>query len=117
MYYILKDKLAIPCEDLVEWSVWMSKNENDCDVGKTDVEGTFVSTVFLGLDHQFHGGGDPLLFETMAFSEDGVVAGPIRTSSWGEAQANHDNTVKTIKRQLRKAKETASLEVEKIFTA
>ena len=33
--------------------------------------GSVVSTVFLGLDHNFTEVGDPVLWETMVFGEDG----------------------------------------------
>lgn len=47
-----------------------------------------VSTVFLGLDHNFRSDGPPLLFETL------VTGGPLdqrmeRYSSWSEAVAGH----------------------------
>ena len=47
-----------------------------------------VSTVFLGIDHNFRGEGPPLLFETMVFG------GPLnetqeRCSTWAEAEAQH----------------------------
>jgi Lar family restriction alleviation protein len=53
--------------------------------------GVRVSTVFIGLDHQF-GEGPPLLFETM------IVGGPHdgyqnRCSTWDEAVAMHAMTV------------------------
>lgn len=41
--------------------------EQDSAVGRTEVpNGYYVSTVFLGLDHQM-GEGEPILFETMVF--------------------------------------------------
>lgn len=36
-------------------------------VGKTVVRNLKVSTVFLGLNHQYCKGGPPLIFETMVF--------------------------------------------------
>jgi hypothetical protein len=47
-----------------------------------------VSTVFMGIDHNFTRGGPPLLFETMIFGgpEDGFQA---RYSTWDEAEAGH----------------------------
>lgn len=54
----------IPCEDLIEWGKWMGVM--DRHVALTKVYGVRISTVFLGLDHNFYG-GEPILFETMVF--------------------------------------------------
>lgn len=51
-----------------------------------------VSTVFLGLDHNFTGKGPPLLFETMVFG--GRLDGDYqRTSTWDEAVKAHEAAV------------------------
>lgn len=53
-----------------------------------------VSTVFLGLDHNW-GGGPPLLFETMIFT-DGEGGYCRRYSAWEEAEAGHWETVRML---------------------
>ena len=50
-----------------------------------------VSTVFLGIDHNYSGKGPPVLFETM------VLGGPrndttFRYSSWDDAEVFHFTT-------------------------
>ncbi len=62
--YILHGKTAIPCDNLFAWAQWFEAA--DRLVAKTEVGDVRISTVFLGLDHNF-GEGDPLLFETMIF--------------------------------------------------
>lgn len=58
-------------------------------VGRTTVyDGCDVSTVFLGLDHNWTNQGAPIVFETMVFG------GPFdqeqeRYSTWAEAEAGH----------------------------
>lgn len=55
--------------------------------------GAYVSTVFLGLDHNFGDRGpSPILFETMTF---GVGDEPeqVRYSTWAEAEAGHQAAV------------------------
>ena len=62
-------------------------------VAKDTMGGCVISTVFIGLDHNF-GEGLPLLFETMIFGEpddfssdfDGAT---LRYSSWVEAEEGH----------------------------
>lgn len=84
--YILKDKVAIPTDDLLEWA----RNFEGANrhVARTEVRpGLVVSTVFLGLDHSF-GDGPPLLFETMTF-EGGDEINCERTSTWVEAELAH----------------------------
>jgi hypothetical protein len=68
--YILVGQSAVPCDDLIEWATWF--DTADRRVFKTLVGEYEVSTVFLGLDHNFHRlltGEDspPILFETMIF--------------------------------------------------
>lgn len=68
-HYILEEDGKTPKDvDLMTWGRWM---ENDAvrRVGDTTVADARVSTVFLGLDHQFDH-GDPLLWETMIFGGD-----------------------------------------------
>jgi hypothetical protein len=54
----------IPCEDIFLWSEWMEKANRH--VGEDILGDIRVSTIFLGLDHNYHG-GKPILYETMIF--------------------------------------------------
>jgi hypothetical protein len=56
-HYILDDQRnVVEVEDVVEWARWMEESEN-CFVAKTKVGESRVSTVFIGLDHNFGQGG------------------------------------------------------------
>lgn len=63
--YILDDAgNPVPCEDLDEWAKCYGKADRRVALDKRgDIS---VSTVFLGLDHNW-GEGPPLLYETMVF--------------------------------------------------
>lgn len=59
-----------------------------------------VSTVFLGLDHNFSGHGPPLLFETMCFG--GVCDGAQqRYATWHEAEQGHEAIVQRVRLALK----------------
>jgi len=64
-YTILKDGKVVPVADVLEWGRWFEDFENR-RVAKTEVGGIEISTVFLGINHNF-GSGRPLWFETMVF--------------------------------------------------
>lgn len=68
-------------------------------VAKTLVGGTEISTIFMGLDHQY-GDGPPLLFETMTFGLDGLDGVEQRYSTWAEAEAGHATTVARVRAHL-----------------
>jgi hypothetical protein len=86
-YYRLVGKRIVPCHTLEVWGTWMESK--DRIVARTDVEGLLqVSTVFLGLDHNFYGKGPPILFETMIFG-DGVDGYQTRCSTWEQAEQMH----------------------------
>lgn len=60
-----------PAPDLISWvKWWMQADERHVALDTCDH--WRVSTVFLGLDHNWRPGGAPLLFETMVFDEDGT---------------------------------------------
>lgn len=92
MKYILVNKKVVATDDL---SVWAEFYENDKNrvVTQTTTEHFFVSTVFLGLDHNFSGGA-PITFETMIFkSNDSEIdfhdEYQERYATWEEAEAGH----------------------------
>jgi hypothetical protein len=88
--YILDGKIPVPCEDLLQWGAWMETGDR---VLKQEQVGQFwVSTVFLGLDHQY-GAGPPRLFETMVFDagRDGIYQS--RYSTWELALEGHERAV------------------------
>ena len=84
--YILDGHTPVACDDFMAWATWFESA--DRRVARTDLDGgVFVSTVFLGMDHQW-GNGPPLLFESMVFG------GPLdqeqdRYSTWDEAERGH----------------------------
>ena len=65
--YILKDGKPVPCDDTLAWGEWFSRNEGRIVARDEDVDGYFVSTVFMGIDHSFGFSPVPILFETMAW--------------------------------------------------
>ncbi len=66
-------------------------------VGLDTVGDKRVSTVFLGLDHQY-GDGPPLLFETMVFPKDSYSDLYCeRYSTYDEAEAGHAKAVQGLK--------------------
>jgi len=103
--YKLIGKLAVPVDDLFEWGRWFETA--DRIVAKTDVGPLRVSTVFLGLDHNFIGRGDPPLFETMVFGgeadDEASESYCDRYSTWGEAERGHAKAVAWAEERLRRA--------------
>src|ERR1044071_2919366 len=104
----------VPCEDLGTWAEWLSRA--DRLIARTRLGGTTVSTVFLGLDHQFGDGGPPLLYETMIFG------GPLdgycrRCSTWDQAEAQHTEALReatTHGMMLDDTKGTATTDAEEV---
>lgn len=93
--YILIGQTPVPVDDVLEWARWWE--QNDRVVFQEEISaGVLVSTVFLGLDHNFSGKGPPLLFETMIF-RDGKGDEEWRWHTWLEAEEGHRRVVETLK--------------------
>ena len=91
-HYILEGKTPI-IASVHQWAIWFEIA--DRTVKKTTISGDIeVSTVFLGLDHQF-GDGPPLLFETMIFGGERNQE-QWRYTTWDEAEAGHDMVVASL---------------------
>jgi hypothetical protein len=109
-FYILgENHQLIPVDDLIEWAQFL---ENGRRVAQTSLNGLWVSTVFLGLDHAWS--GPPKLFETMIFRD--VDHAPpseyfekiseycrdyqMRYSTWDEAVKGHEDILTIIREGL-----------------
>lgn len=57
-----------------EWIAQVSDFEKGRRVAKDIVDGYFISTVLLGMDHNYSGVGPPLIFETMVFEDEDFLA-------------------------------------------
>lgn len=98
-HYILKRKKLVMV-DLITWARWLeTARENRIVKQQTLKNGRFVSTIFLGTDHNF-GAGKPLLFETMVFAlkGDGEELDMDRYSTWEEAEKGHKLMVEKWKK-------------------
>jgi hypothetical protein len=81
-------QVPIPCDDFLVWAEWMAIADRRVAL---DMVGTIrLSTIFIGLDHQFSE-GPPLLFETMAFDESDQ-----RTHTLSDLSATFSETVDWI---------------------
>lgn len=94
-HYILDGKEPKKIDSLEEWAKWFEEAENRL-IAVTNISPEItVSTIFLGLDHNWSKSGPPVLFETMVFGyEDGDLTE--RTSTWDEAKSAHDRIVKEL---------------------
>ena len=98
--YRLIGRLPVPCDDTIEWAMWYETA--DRRVRYTEVGPLRISTVFLGMDHNFGGDGDPLIFETMVF-DDGDDSYCTRCSTWDQAEMMHEAAVEVATEHVRKA--------------
>lgn len=84
---------------LDEWGAWVQKDPGRRILERTTVGHHDVSTVFLGIDHNFGVHGAPILWETMVFDKGtcresdrfGDLGGRYETQE--QAQAGHDAAV------------------------
>lgn len=114
MNYILDDNHnPVPEPDILKWAQWIETAERH--VALTELGELKVSTVFLGLDHNWSDGA-PILFETLVFEYSEDALGPTpkgypdwiscddypmrRYATWDEAQAGHDETVELVRATL-----------------
>ena len=99
--YILHGHIPVRCERMQQWGEWFETHFEDRVVAQTWIPWTednniLVSTVFLGIDHNFCMTGEPILFETMVFG--GEHNGWCRRySTWEEAEQGHAITVAAIR--------------------
>lgn len=96
-WYKLLGKVAVPCDDMMEWARW--RERANPRVALTEVGPLTVSTIFLGLDHSFgfEKTTDAILFETMIRGDDDWLNYQTRCATWGEAEAQHALAVEHAK--------------------
>src|SRR5262247_661426 len=71
-YYILDDNgQPVRCPDVETWGAWFQQAGRtrvvQQDYAESENTTVGVSTVFLGLDHNFSGRGAPVLWESLIF--------------------------------------------------
>lgn len=91
-YWVLKGHEVVP-GTREQWSRMFEDLELR-SVAQDDVGDTHISTVFLGIDHNW-GSGPPLLFETMIFGSDDLLWE--RYTTWEEAEKGHAAAVRSLK--------------------
>lgn len=93
-YFLNEDHTYTPC-DLMTWATQFENMDNHVD--SDHIDGYHVSTVWLGLDHNW-GEGEPLLFETMVFAPSGSMNDIYldRYSTWDDAVAGHQKALEWV---------------------
>jgi hypothetical protein len=93
--YILAEdgKTPIIEPDVIKWARWFEKSNRR--VAFDQIGSTEISTVFLGIDHRFHSGGPPILWETMIFHSnfEELQHYQERYTSWEDAVKGHHRAV------------------------
>lgn len=111
--YTLVGKIAVPCLDLLTWATWL--DDADRVVKQEDVGALWVSTVFMGLDHNFGDTGPPILFETMIFDGHGHDSENVwcrRSCDWDEAEKTHAEAVRWAEEQVAQTASTLQVQTE-----
>ena len=112
-YAILDESGEVLPATMLEWSQWFERNGGQRIIEQTDLACQItVSTVFLGLNHQY-GAGPPLYFETMIFGPPKTEWSEVfgrehtfrsdlwisRTSTLAQAKAAHAEGIEWVKIQ------------------
>lgn len=119
-FVILDENDRVKIVTLKEWAMWFGAHSKERIVARDEINGYTVSTIFLGLDHQFLPNGRPLYWETMIFDPPTEREHPSATlrdayrdryatgsnyqdrySTAAEARAGHVRAVEWLKAKLR----------------
>lgn len=92
-----------PEPDLLTWAQWLETAHRQ--IGLDTVGDVEVSTVFLGLDHNFERSGPPILWETMTFGSGQPQEQRRCSGSREQAEAMHAEMVEWVKAEQRKGAE------------
>jgi hypothetical protein len=95
-YCILDEKHNLIECDLATWGMWF-KNIEKRRVAYDVINDIIISTVFLGLDHNF-GYGPSEWYETMIFG--GESEYQERYTTWNEAVAGHAKAVNKVRESI-----------------
>lgn len=98
-HYILNPDHSLREVDLWTWAEMFEDTENRRVAETIIAPGIRVSTVFLGLDHNFSRKGPPIVFESMAFDDYGENACD-RYATWDEAVRGHERMVAELKARM-----------------
>lgn len=93
-FYIWRAGAVVSTEDVREWAQWFARA--DRHVAQDMVGDVRVSTIFLGLDHQWGQSPEPILWETMIFggAHDEYQA---RYTSYEAAIAGHHRALALVR--------------------
>jgi hypothetical protein len=86
-YYILNGHTPVREPNMLAWGQWMETA--DCHVNQTTIGVLWISTIFLGIDHNFFAGQPPRLFETIIFGFDHDDSYQTRCATWEQAERMH----------------------------
>jgi hypothetical protein len=84
------------------YAEWMKQFPNARRIAETTLGECWISTVFLGLDHSFGLGGQPVLFETMVFWEEhqDIHNDCTRCETLKEAKKMHEDMCHQMERYI-----------------
>lgn len=96
-YKLDENKNSAPCST-DEWAEQLEKMvfEKTKHVADETISGKRISTIWLGIDHQWCENGPPLLLETMVFNENEESIYCERYSTWDQAELGHKVAVQWV---------------------
>lgn len=100
MFYKLDENKNVVESSMEEWATFIEGRlpANFKHVGDDTINGHRVSTVFLGLCHNFgYHDKTPIVFETMVFKSRGKEIYQRRYCTWKQAEAGHQEAIQWVK--------------------
>jgi len=106
LHYVLDDNgEPLQVDDVLAWAAWFETAHAARVVAQDELAGgVSVSTVFLGLDHNWGFGGPPVLWETMIFG------GP--HADWQRRWCSREEAIAGHAEALQLASATRAIELE-----
>jgi hypothetical protein len=102
--YIINDRgEPSRCDDRIAWSRWFEGATRQIEYTRLP-NGLNVSTVFLGVDHNFSDSGSPVLWETMVFGPNGdedICECYERYANKNDAIEGHDRAIAWAMKRVR----------------